>query len=182
MWQDVHDMSAPSTRLGVSVCQWPVVGRNETTCSSRKWYLYRHLHVFSMQKQLWWVTLWSATHGVWMKIIYGVRYHGHLWPYHPVTCDPILPGHLGPYYPVTCDPIPLITLTPPAFHQTMVSNSTSLFELPPLRSTKPWSLFYFFIWTSPPCVPLNHCLHSTSLFKLPPLRSTKPWSPFYFFI
>ena len=71
MWQDVHDMSAPSTRLGVSVCQWPVVGRNETTGSSRKWYLYRHLHVFSMQKQIWWVICWSATHGVWMKIIYG---------------------------------------------------------------------------------------------------------------
>ena len=22
--------------------------------------------------------------------------HGHLWPYYPVTCDPILPGHLRP--------------------------------------------------------------------------------------
>ena len=24
------------------------------------------------------------------------RVHGHLWPYYPVTCDPILPGHLRP--------------------------------------------------------------------------------------
>ena len=54
------------------------------------------------------------------------RYHGHLWPYYPVTCDPILPGHLRPYYPVTCDPIPLVTL-------------------PPLRSTIQWSPFYFVI-------------------------------------
>ena len=86
---------------------------------------------------------------------------GHLWPYHPVTCDPIIPGHLRPYYPVTCDPIPLITLTPPAFHHTSVSIL----------------LLYL---NFPPCVPLYHCLHSTSLFKLPPLRSTKPLSPFYF--
>ena len=89
--------------------------------------------------------------------------HGHLWPYHPVTCDPIIPGHLRPYYPVTCDPIPLITLTPPAFHHTIVSIL----------------LLYL---NFPPCVPLYHCLHSTSLFKLPPLRSTIPLSPFYFFI
>ena len=91
------------------------------------------------------------------------RDHGHLWPYHPVTCDPIIPGHLRPYYPVTCDPIPLITLTPPAFHHTIVSIL----------------LLYL---NFPPCVPLYHCLHSTSLFKLPPLRSTIPLSPFYFFI
>jgi hypothetical protein len=24
------------------------------------------------------------------------RDHGHLWPYYPVTCDPIIPGHLRP--------------------------------------------------------------------------------------
>ena len=24
------------------------------------------------------------------------RVHGHLWPYYPVTCDPIIPGHLRP--------------------------------------------------------------------------------------
>ena len=115
------------------------------------------------------------------------RDHGHLWPYHPVTCDPIIPGHLRPYYPVTCDPIPLITLTPPAFHHTIVSilllylnfppcvplyhclHSTSLFKLPPpcvplyhcLRSISSFKLH-------PPRVPLYHCLHSTSLFKLPP--------------
>ena len=118
------------------------------------------------------------------------RDHGHLSPYHPVTCDPIIPGHLRPYYPVTCDPIPLITLTPPAFHHTIVSilllylnfppcvppnnclHSTSLFKLPP-------SAFHYTIVSIlllnlnfPPCLPLYHCFHSTSLFKL----------PFYFFI
>ena len=71
--------------------------------------------------------------------------HGHLWPYHPVTCDPIIPGHLRPYYPVTCDPIPLITLTPPAFHHTIVSILLLYLNFPPLRSTIPLSPFYFFI-------------------------------------
>ena len=129
------------------------------------------------------------------------RYHGHLWPYYPVTCDPILTGHLRPYYPVTCDPIPLFTqppcvppynglhstslfkLTPPCVPLIHCLHSTSLFKLPPpcaplyhgLHSTSLFKLF-------PPCVSLNHCLRSTSLFKLPPLRSTTPWTPFYFFI
>ena len=58
------------------------------------------------QSRSYWSDFWGSSEG----------YHGHLWPYHPVTCDPIIPGHLRPYYPVTCDPIPLITLTPPAFH------------------------------------------------------------------
>ena len=78
-----------------------------------------------------------------------VWYHGHLWPYYPVTCDPILPAHLRPYYLVTCDPIPLITLTPPCVPPYNGLHSTSLFELPP-------------------CVPLNHGLYSASLFELPP--------------
>ena len=69
-----------------------------------------------------------------------------------------------------------------AFHYFMDSILLLYLNFPPLLSTIPLSPFYFFIWTSPPCVPLNHCLHSTSLSKLPPLRSTKPLSPFYFFI
>ena len=37
----------------------------------------------------------------------------------------------------------------------------------PLRSTIQWSLFYFFIWTSPPfCAPPYSGLLSASLFKL----------------
>ena len=116
-----------------------------------------------------------------------MRDHGHLWPYHPVTCDPIIPGHLRPYYPVTCDPIPLITLTPPAFHHTIVSilllylnfpppafhyNIVSILLLylnfPPCVPLNHCLLSTFVFKLPSPCVPLNHCLHSTSLFKLPP--------------
>ena len=106
------------------------------------------------------------------------RDHGHLWPYHPVTCDPIIPGHLRPYYPVTCDPIPLITLTPPAFHHTIVSFLLLYLNFPPAFHYTIVSILLLYL-NFPPCV---HCLHSTSSFKLPPLRSTKPLSPFYFFI
>ena len=50
----------------------------------------------------------------------------------------------------------------------MVSTLLLYLNFSPLRSTIPWSPFYFFILTSPPCVPLYNGLHSTSLFKLPP--------------
>ena len=108
---------------------------------------------------------------------------------------PCVPPKHGLHYTSLCK------LPPPCVPLNHCLHSTSLFKLPPLRSTKPWSPFYFFISTSPPpafhqtmvsilllylnfppCVPLNHSLHSTSLFKLSPLHSTKPWSPFYFFI
>ena len=45
-------------------------------------------------------------------------------------------------------------------------HSTSLLKLPPLRFTIQWSPFYFFISTSPPCVPLYNGLHSPFLFTL----------------
>ena len=80
---------------------------------------------------------------------------GHFWPYYPRSLATLLSGHLRPY--------PFNNSHPPAFHHTIVSilllylnflprvplyhclHSTSLFKLPPLRSTKPLSPFYFFI-------------------------------------
>ena len=67
------------------VCQWLAICRNETAWCCMKLHvpvrngMFRHLHVLGAQKQLWWVTHWSVTHGVWinkpnMSLNFGIRH------------------------------------------------------------------------------------------------------------
>ena len=108
-----------------------------------------------------------------IKILKSCRMYGGVDMYLSgtmVTCDPIIRSLATLFYPVTCDPIirspatlSLYLHSTPAFHHTMVSilllylsfppcvplnhclHFTSLFKLPPLRSTIPWTSFYLFI-------------------------------------